>query len=179
MTDFFLLLQIAGAGDELQGIKKGVIEMSDAIVVTKADGDNRGRAEVACGEYGRILHYLTPFTPGWTPRALTTSSLDGIGLDEVWTLINEFTTLLRNAGTFENRRREQNLQWFNTLLRETVLTQFFETERVRTLLPCVESAVADGTLPVAEAIEKLLEDGREGCLQSSMTGRKPTLWTRW
>lgn len=161
MTDFFLLLQIAGAGDELQGIKKGVIEMSDAIVVTKADGDNRNRAEVACGEYGRILHYLTPFTVGWTPRALTCSALDGRGLDEVWALINEFCGHLQQAGTFEGRRREQNLQWFNTLLREAVLTQFFETPRVRGLLPGVEVEVAAGRLPVAEAIGRLLGESEK------------------
>jgi LAO/AO transport system kinase len=156
MTDFFLLLQIAGAGDELQGIKKGVIEMSDAIVVTKADGENLGRAQVACGEYGRILHYLTPFTPGWAPKSLLCSALDETGLDEIWTLIGGFCGQLRSAGVFEARRREQNLQWFRGLLREAVLTRFFETPAVRDTLPAVEEAVAVGTLPVAEAIGRLL-----------------------
>jgi LAO/AO transport system kinase len=155
MTDFFLLLQIAGAGDELQGIKKGVIEMSDAIAVTKADGDNKTRAQVAAGEYGRILHYLTPFTPHWTPRALLCSALDETGLDEIWRLIQEFARVLRVEGVFEKRRREQNLQWFQTLLRESVLTRFFETAGVRETLPAVEDAVASGELPVAEGIELL------------------------
>ncbi|MDR2512837.1 MAG: methylmalonyl Co-A mutase-associated GTPase MeaB [Puniceicoccales bacterium] len=156
MTDFFLLLQIAGAGDDLQGIKKGVVEMADAIVVTKADGSNRDRAEVACGEYRRILHYLTPFTPGWVPRALTCSSLENSGLDEVWAVAKEFENCLREAGTFEARRREQNTQWFQTLLKEAVLARFFEEPRVHEELPAVEKAVADGLLPVAEAIGKFL-----------------------
>ncbi|MDR1497665.1 MAG: methylmalonyl Co-A mutase-associated GTPase MeaB [Puniceicoccales bacterium] len=155
MTDFFLLLQIAGAGDELQGIKKGVIEMADAIVVTKADGDNLGRAEVACGEYGRILHYLTPFTPGWHPRALSCSALEGTGLDEIWAMITAFHELLLRTGVFEGIRREQNTRWFQSLLREAVLTQFFEMPEVRANKAAVESAVATGVLPVAEAVGRL------------------------
>ena len=156
MTDFFLLLQIAGAGDDLQGIKKGVVEMADAIVVTKADGANRTCAEAACGEYRRVLHYLTPFTPGWTPRALTCSSLENNGLDEIWAVALEFEKRLRDAGIFETRRREQNTQWFQALLREAILTRFFEEPGVREKLPGVEKAVADGILPVSEAIAKLL-----------------------
>ncbi|MDR2844635.1 MAG: methylmalonyl Co-A mutase-associated GTPase MeaB [Puniceicoccales bacterium] len=156
MTDFFLLLQIAGAGDELQGIKKGVIEMADAIAVTKADGDNLGRAQVASGEYSRILHYLTPFTPGWTPQALACSAFDGTGIAEIWKLIENFCAQLQRDGTFAARRREQNTQWFQTLIREAVLTRFFETPEVRKNLPPLEAAVADGTMPVAEAIARLL-----------------------
>lgn len=159
MTDFFLLLQIAGAGDELQGIKKGVIEMADAIAVTKADGDNLRRAQVASGEYGRILHYLTPFTPGWTPKALACSALDGSGLTDIWTLIQGFCAQLRQEGIFESRRREQNTQWFHTLIREAVLNRFFENAFVQRNLPELENAVADGSVPVAEAIAQLLDGG--------------------
>ena len=84
MTDFFLLLQIAGGGDELQGIKKGVIELADAIVVNKADGDNKLKADMARVEYSRVMHFLHPFTPGWKPKALTCSALEGSGVDKVW-----------------------------------------------------------------------------------------------
>ncbi|MDR0535756.1 MAG: methylmalonyl Co-A mutase-associated GTPase MeaB [Puniceicoccales bacterium] len=158
MTDFFLLLQIAGAGDELQGIKKGVIEMSDAIVVTKADGANLPRAKVAAGEYGRILHYLTPHTPGWTPVALTCSALENEGLGGIWDLIQNFCVKLRREGTFEGRRRDQNTQWFHALLREAVLARFFETPAVRDMLPAVEASVADGKLPVIEALRRLFPE---------------------
>ncbi|MDR2982634.1 MAG: methylmalonyl Co-A mutase-associated GTPase MeaB [Puniceicoccales bacterium] len=157
MADFFLLLQISGAGDELQGIKKGVIEMADAIVVTKADGDNLGRAQVACGEYNRILHYLQPFTPNWKPKALTCSSLSGTGLTEIWEMIIGFCTQLKGDGTFEARRREQNMQWFRTLLKEAVLNRFFEAKGVQDILPELENDVAEGMLPVAEAIERLIK----------------------
>ncbi len=156
MADFFLLLQIAGAGDELQGIKKGVIEMADAIAVTKADGDNLGRTQVACGEYNRILHYLQPFTPGWTPKALTCSSLTGTGLDAIWQLIQQFISQLQQDDTFDRRRREQNIQWFHTLLREAVLNRFFEQPDTQAKIPAIEEAVGEGKLPVAEAIGQLL-----------------------
>jgi len=103
-----------------------------------------------------VLHYLTPFTPGWKPRALACSALEEEGLDAIWNLIREFERLLRAEGTFERRRREQNRQWFQTLLREAVLTRFFERPAVRDILGGVEEDVSAGALPVAEAIEKLL-----------------------
>jgi LAO/AO transport system kinase len=99
---------------------------------------------------------LTPFTPGWAPKALLCSALDETGLDEIWALISGFCEQLRAAEVFEARRREQNLQWFRGLLREAVLTRFFETSAVRETLPAAEEAVAAGVLPVAEAIGRLL-----------------------
>ena len=112
MTDFFLLLQIAGAGDELQGIKKGVIELADAIVVNKADGDNKLRARQACIEYARVLRFLHPFTPGWTPRALTCSALEEDGIEAIWELVCTFRKELSASGVLEQRRREQNVDGF-------------------------------------------------------------------
>ena len=158
MVDFFLLLQIAGAGDELQGIKKGVIEMADAIVVNKADGENRRRVELACGEYARILHYLHPFTPGWSPKALSCSALNSDGVDAIWNLIEEFRTTLQNQGTWELRRQEQNVQWFQTLLRDAVLDAFFARPSLSERLPTLQQAVAHGHLPVLEAVEQVLTD---------------------
>lgn len=156
MADFFLLLQIAGAGDELQGIKKGVIEMADAILVNKADGDNQRRAEVARGEYARVLHYLQPYTPSWEPKALSCSALSGQGVDEVWQLICRFKEHLSQSGIFDERRREQNAHWLRTLLTEGVLAQFFAREQIRASLPQIEQAVEAGELPVVEAVERLL-----------------------
>lgn len=156
MADFFLLLQIAGAGDELQGIKKGVIEMADAIVVNKADGDNARRAEVARGEYARVLRYLHPYTPGWEPQALCCSALTGQGVPQVWEVVERFKVALLASGLFAERRREQNAHWLHTLLREGVLAQFFASERVQRLLPQMAAAVEAGELPVVEAVSRLL-----------------------
>jgi LAO/AO transport system kinase len=156
MVDFFLLLQIAGAGDELQGIKKGVIEMADAILVNKADGDNALRAETARGEYNRVLHYLHPFTPGWHPRALSCSAYTGKGVPEVWDLVGEFHNNLLASGVFEKRRHEQSVQWLHSLIQEAVLGRFFAQPSVQSLLPELERAVGAGEIPVAQAVEKIL-----------------------
>ncbi len=156
MVDFFLLLQIAGAGDELQGIKKGVIEMADAIVVNKADGDNIQRARLARVEYSRVLHYLHPYTPGWTPQALACSALTGEGVPEVWELIDGFRARLAASGVLARRRRDQNVNWFQALTKEAVLARFFEQPHVRDLLPELEKQVGDGTTPVVEAVLRVL-----------------------
>ena len=155
MTDFFLLLQIAGGGDELQGIKKGVIELADAIVVNKADGENKPRAERACGEYARVFHFLHPFTPGWKPKALTCSALEQTGIEEVWALVERFREEMTESGVFAERRRAQNVDWFQSLLRQAVMERFAEAnlERIREL----ETKVGQGELPVSVALSKLLE----------------------
>ncbi len=156
MTDFFLLLQIAGAGDELQGIKKGVIELADAIVVNKADGDNKVRARQAKVEYTRVLHFLHPFTPGWTPKALTCSALEGDGIDKVWDLICEFREQLTASGVFEQRRREQNVDWFHSLMQQAVMQRF--TLQKADQIQSMEAAVGQGELPVSVALNELLKD---------------------
>lgn len=162
MSDFFLLLQIAGAGDELQGIKKGVIEMADAIVVNKADGDNARRAEVARGEYARVLHYLQPYTQGWEPKALSCSALSGQGVPEVWELVGRFKKQMEQSGLFAERRASQNARWLHSLLSEAVLARFFNQSEIRTALPQVKALVEAGRLPVVEAVERLLGLAAEG-----------------
>lgn len=159
MSDFFLLLQITGAGDELQGIKKGVIEMADAIVVNKADGDNARRAEVARGEYARVLHYLQPYTVGWAPQALSCSALTGAGVAEIWDLIGRFSGQMQQSGQFVKRRADQNAHWLHSLLSEAVLAQFYGQAAVCAALPQVALAVKKGQLPVVEAVERLLAAG--------------------
>jgi len=155
MTDFFLLLQIAGAGDELQGIKKGVIELADAIVVNKADGDNKLRANLAKVEYTKVLHFLHPFTPGWKPKALTCSALNSEGIEEVWELIEGFRDQLIESGVFEERRSEQNVDWFNSLLKLAVMERF--TSKYGKRIQKMETAVKDGTMPVSVALDQLLD----------------------
>lgn len=153
MTDFFLLLQIAGAGDELQGIKKGVIELADAIVVNKADGQNKLRAEQAKVEYSKVLHFLHPFTPGWKPKALTCSALHDEGIETVWKLIEGFRDQLTESGVFSERRSEQNVDWFDSLMQASVMEQFRtkHSEEIK----AIEAAVREGELPVSSALDRL------------------------
>jgi LAO/AO transport system kinase len=153
MTDFFLLLQIAGAGDDLQGIKKGVIELADAIVVNKADGDNILRAQLARSEYNKVLHFLHPFTPGWKPQALTCSAQEHSGIDTVWALIEQFKCELSASGVFEQRRSEQNVDWFRSLLQQNVMERF--TAQHAAQIHSLEAAVGEGRLPVSLALEQL------------------------
>lgn len=156
MVDFFLLLQIAGAGDELQGIKKGVIEISDAIIVNKADGENLQRAKMTCGEYARVLRYLHPYTHGWTPRALACSALTGDGVPEVWAMVETFRKKTQQTGAFAERRRKQKVEWLDALVEVALKDKFLNDPRVREALPGMEDAVAKGELPAMEAMEKLM-----------------------
>lgn len=156
MVDFFLLLQIAGAGDELQSIKKGVIEMADAIAVNKADGDNRSRARSARIDFDRALRYLQPYTKGWSPRAVCCSAISGEGVEELWAIIQAFEQRQRESGEFEHARREQNIRWMRSLLEEAALRHFYAQESVSSRLPQLEKAVAEGDLPPLEAVERLL-----------------------
>jgi len=156
MVDFFLLLQLAGAGDELQGIKKGVIEMADAIVVNKCDGDNVNRAKVARGEYARVLQHLHPFTEGWQPRALCCSGLKGIGVWEIWEMVLEFCEKLKAEDRFFDIRSKQNAKWFRTLLEQRVLEAFYAKQGSDGEFAQLEADVSEGRIPVIEAVEKLM-----------------------
>ncbi len=154
MTDFFLLLQITGAGDELQGIKKGIIELADAIVINKADGDNLVKAQQARSEFNRVLHIIQPFTEGWSPKAYTCSALEGKGLEEIWQMINDFVSQTEKSGVFQRRRREQNVDWFQSLTHAAVLAGFQQENADK--LKSLEQKVGDGELPVALAVKELL-----------------------
>lgn len=158
LVDFFLLLQIAGAGDELQSIKKGVIEMADAIAVNKADGDNVRRARAARLDFDRALRYLQPYTPGWAPRALCCSAQTGEGIDALWAMVESFAGQQRATGAFERARREQNIKWLRALLEEAALRRFYAQPQVANGLPALERDVAEGRIPALEAVERLLGD---------------------
>ena len=162
MVDFFLLLVITGAGDELQGIKKGIVEMADTIVVNKADGDNLLAARAARSEYERAVHYLAPATRGWQTRVLTCSALTGDGVGEIWEAIEAFRAATGRSGVFADRRRAQTRSWFYDLVHEALRRRFFGLPAVAAQLPTIEQAVADGTLPPTVAARRLLAllDGR-------------------
>ncbi|MGC1951899.1 MAG: methylmalonyl Co-A mutase-associated GTPase MeaB, partial [Gammaproteobacteria bacterium] len=125
MVDFFLLLMLAGAGDELQGIKKGIMELADALLINKADGDNRPRAEAARLEYNRALHYLAPATKGWHTRAYTCSAAKGDGVAQIWAVVEDFRKQTSESGVFDQRRRAQTLDWVYFMVEEHLRTSFF------------------------------------------------------
>lgn len=156
MVDFFLLLLITGAGDELQGIKKGVMELADAVLINKADGDNRARAEATRGEFAHALHFLTPATEGWFPPALTCSGLTGEGIEGVWNTVMEFRDRTRGSGTFGRRRRSQMLEWMHGMVEEHLRALFYADPAVAARLQTLEQDVIAGTVTAATAARELL-----------------------
>ncbi|MGA1204277.1 MAG: methylmalonyl Co-A mutase-associated GTPase MeaB [Opitutales bacterium] len=158
MVDFFLLILISGAGDELQGIKKGVIELADAIVVNKADGDNISRARMAKAEYNRVLSFLNPFTEGWKTKACIASARTGMGIPEIWEMICKFRQVTTASGVFERRRQEQNLDWMRGLIDEALRRQFFSDAGMQEKLNRITAAVAQGQVPPVKAVESLMTD---------------------
>ncbi len=156
LVDILLLLLITGAGDELQGYKKGVIEIADALVINKADGDNLTAAKAARAQYQRALEFVAPATPGWRTRALTASALTGAGIDAIWTLITEFVAQTKASGGFDDRRRKQRREWLHKALEARLRDAVYGHEAVKAALPEIEAAVINGKLPAASAAEALL-----------------------
>ncbi len=156
MVDFFLLLLVPGAGDELQGIKKGVVELADAILINKADGDNKIPAQAARVEYNRALHYLTPALEGWRPHAYVGSALTGEGIVKIWEVVQKFQKKMRETGQFTIRRQGQNQEWLYSLIEEQLRTYFFNMPLIKTVLPEIEKAVIDGSQTATSAARNLL-----------------------
>jgi LAO/AO transport system kinase len=159
MVDFFLVLHLAGAGDELQGIKKGIIELADAIAVTKADGDNRLRVEAARVELSRVLHYLTPATPGWHPEVLAISALEDRGVAETWAVVERFHRQATDSGLLESRRHAQTLDWLRAMLAQELWRAFSTRPDVLDAWPRIEREVIAGELSAAAAAKQLLQLG--------------------
>ncbi|MGQ9927179.1 MAG: methylmalonyl Co-A mutase-associated GTPase MeaB [Chloroflexaceae bacterium] len=165
MVDFFLLLMLAGAGDELQGIKKGIMELADALVITKADGDNRIRTMLAQADYNKALHYLAPATPGWQTRARICSAVTGEGIAEIWEEIERFREVTTASGVFAERRRQQTRDWLHALIEDYLRSRFFNHPAVKARLPAIEAAVVAGTLPVtagAQTLARVFEEAANG-----------------
>ncbi len=156
MVDFFLVLLIAGAGDELQGIKKGVLEVADAIVINKADGDNVNRAEMAKKEYEAALHMLMPTSPNWTVPVLTCSSLEHRGIDRIWETILEHRDKLTASGEMAEKRKSQALEWMSFLLDEGLRQWFYSTPKIIEILPQLRNLVAKGKTSPTAAADTLL-----------------------
>ncbi len=161
MVDFFMLLVLTGAGDELQGMKKGIMELADAVIINKADGANKVVAEKTRAEYNRILHFLQPATKGWETKALTCSSLKETGISEIWELILNFERITQELGVFSDRRRLQMKEWIHSMIVDQLQMSFFHNSRVKSILPKIENEVISGSRPVAAAVDELFRLYRE------------------
>jgi LAO/AO transport system kinase len=158
MVDCFLVLMIAGAGDEMQGIKKGVIELADLLVINKADGDNHPRCLATLAEMKQVLPYLNASSESWKTPALLASSLTGDGLSEIWQTVEKFFRTLQATEELAHRRQEQAVEWMHALVLESIKTRFYEREEVRGRLAAIEAQVAEGTLPPLAAALSLIQD---------------------
>ena len=156
MTDFFLVLMLPGAGDELQGLKKGVVELADMVAINKADGDNIQRAKLAAAEYRSALHILTPRLAEWQPPVVTYSALTGDGLVDLWEHILEHERRLSATGALATRRREQQVKWMWAMLDDRLRTRLRADPKLRSKLPELEHAVAEGRLSPALAVDDIL-----------------------
>jgi LAO/AO transport system kinase len=155
MTDFFLVLMLPGAGDELQGLKKGVVELADMIAINKADGDNLARARAAAAEYRAALHILGARSPHWSPPVVTYSALTGDGIAQMWGKVLEHRTTMSRIGELAARRRQQQVKWMWAMLEERILGRLRSDPALRAKLPRLEAAVADGRMAAALAVEEL------------------------
>ncbi len=156
MVDFFLLLQIAGAGDELQGIKRGIMEMADAIVINKADGDNLEKAQLAAAQFRNALHLFPPTGSGWSPPVLTCSALENKGVQQAWKVVNEYVAMTGENGYFLNRRSDQARYWMYETINETLRNNFYQNPLVKPKLHHYEKLVLDNGMSSFIAAHELL-----------------------
>lgn len=156
MVDFFMLVVLTGAGDDLQGIKKGIMELADAIVINKADGDNLLKAKVARAEYERMIEFIRPATEGWPTHAYLASAYTKMGLPELWTVIQAFKKQTTESGVFQKRRDGQLLDWMHSMIDEHLHNLFFEDRVITGRMPEVKAAVLDGTISPTQAVKELI-----------------------
>ena len=156
MVDFFLLVVLTGAGDELQGIKKGIMELADAIVINKADGDNLVKAKVARGEYERMIEYIRPATEGWQTHAYLCSAMKKTGLDDLWDVIRIFVKTTKEKGSFQRRREGQLLDWMHSMIDEHLHNLFFDDPVVTGRMPEVKEAVLRGAISPTQGVAELI-----------------------
>jgi LAO/AO transport system kinase len=155
MTDFFLALMLPGAGDQLQGIKKGLVELADMIAVNKADGDNIARANAAAAEYRAALHILSPRSEHWHPPVVTYSGLTGGGIAELWQKVLDHRRAMQASGEFAQRRREQQVKWMWSILEERWRSRLRNDTAIRAKIRDMERAVADGRITPGVAAEEI------------------------
>ena len=162
MVDFFLALMLPGAGDELQGIKKGILEIADMIAVNKADGEMKNAANRAVMDYQHALDILNPKSANWKPRSLSCSAYTGEGLLAIWETICDYKRLLKDAGEWQEKRKSQQVEWMWAIIRERILSKIETNEKVQSLVPQLELQVAESKLtPALAALEILTVVGNE------------------
>ena len=157
MVDMFMMLQISGAGDELQGIKRGIMEMADGIVINKADGDNLERAKLAATQFRNALHLFPAPESGWIPKVLTYSGFYNLGVKEVWDMIYEYIDFVKENGYFEYRRNEQSKYWMYESINEQLRDSFYHNPKIETMLLEKEQQVLKGNLTSFIAARSLLD----------------------
>ncbi len=157
MVDFFLLIQLAGTGDELQGIKRGIMEMADGIVINKADGSNIDKAKLAATQFRNALHLFPMPESGWTPKVLTYSGFYNIGVKEIWDMVYEYIDFVKANGYFEYRRNEQSKYWMYESINEQLKASFYNNERIKEMLPVKEGQVLNADLTSFIAAKDLLD----------------------
>jgi LAO/AO transport system kinase len=155
MTDFFLALMLPGAGDELQGIKKGLVELADMIAINKADGDNIKRANIAAADYRGALHILSPRSEHWHPPVVTYSALTGAGIADLWQKVLDHRTAMSASGDFAARRRAQQVKWMWSMLERRMMERLRSDAAIRAHVKKIETEVADGRMAPALAADRI------------------------
>ena len=156
MTDFFLLLMLSGAGDELQGIKKGIMEMADMLVIHKADGDNVKLSELAKRQYSNALHLFPPSESGWTPVVTTASSYENKGIVEIWETMTRFKEMVEENGYFERNRKQQQVEWMYNNIHEELKQLFYSDPAVKKSLKLLEEQIVESRISPVKAAEKII-----------------------
>ena len=157
MVDFFLLLQVAGTGDELQGIKRGIMEISDGIVINKCDGENVDRCHMAATNYRNALHFFPKPESGWLPKVLCYSGFYGTGVKEVWDMIYEYIDFVKHNGYFQYRRNEQSKYWMYETINEQLHRSFYNNPEIKVMMKNAERAVLNGEKTSFAAAGELLD----------------------
>lgn len=156
MVDFFLLLMLAGAGDELQGIKRGIMEMADTIAINKADGNNKLLAERAAVEYQNALHLFPPAPSGWIPRVLTCSAVENTGIEEIWNTVSDYVEMTKVSGYFEERRKQQAVIRMHDTILENLKNSFYNSEEIKLMSADLERQLYNGTITSYKAAWDML-----------------------
>lgn len=157
MVDFFLLIQLAGTGDELQGIKRGIMEMADGIVINKADGDNIERAKLAASHFRNALHLFPPTESGWKPQVLTYSGYYGLGIQEIWEMIDAYVAFTKANGYFEHKRNEQARYWMYETIHDLLRNSFYRHPQIERMRPLMEQKVLHNEVSSFIAARKLMD----------------------
>lgn len=162
MVDFFMLLMLSGAGDELQGIKRGIMEMADCLVITKADGDNKVKAQRAKKEYEGAMHLFPPNENGWVSKAMIASSLENYNIEKAYHIVQEYVNHTQENKFFQQNRRKQNRYWLHETISDTLLLNFYSADHLREEITKIEEQVVSGQLSPFDGAELLLELYYEG-----------------